>query len=237
MKALLLKAKKREATRKKVTSLRENGIVPAVLYGHKVNNVNLQVPMNDFIKIYREAGESMLFDLAINDDKPLKVIIKDVQRDPVRGDFLHIDFHQVSMHEKIQAQIPLKFIGIAPAVKIFGGVFITQKEILNVKCLPQDLVSEIEVDISSIVNLEDTIKIKDIKVLNKIEILDNLQEIVASVIVTKEEVVEVKPAATAGEAPVAASGEKKEEKTGEATEQKPQGGEKKQEQKKPDAKK
>lgn len=232
MKTLLLKVQKREAMKKKLNTLREKEIVPAVIYGHKIKNTNVQVSMHDFIKVHRVAGESTLFDLEINDEKPVKVIIKDIQRDPVKGDIIHIDFHQVSMTEKLQAQIPLKFIGIAPAIKTFGGVFVTQKESLSVKCLPQDLVSDIEVDVTSIVNLEDSIKIKNIKVPEKIEVLDNPEDIVAAVIVTKEEVVEIKPAVA--EADAIQASDKKE---GEPADAKASGGEQKAEQKKSEGKK
>lgn len=229
MKALILNVKKREVMGKKMAALREKGIIPAIVYGHQVLNVNVQVSIEEFKKIFREVGESAIFDLAIGDDKPRRVIIKDVQKDPVRGDFLHIDFYEVSMHEKLQTQIPLKFIGIAPAVKTFGGVFVTQKESVNVKCFPQDLVPEIPVDISTLVNLEDTIKIRNIIVPGKIEILDSQDDIVASVIVTKEEVAEVKATPAQTEA-APATPEKKDESS---VEQKPLGNQPKQEHKKP----
>ncbi|KKQ56860.1 MAG: 50S ribosomal protein L25 [Parcubacteria group bacterium GW2011_GWA2_38_13] len=232
MNTLLLKVQKREATKKKLNALREKEIVPAVIYGHKIKNTNVQVFMNDFIKVHRVAGESTLFDLVVNDEKPVKVIIKDVQRDPIKGDVVHIDFHQVSMTEKLQAQIPLRFIGIAPAIKTFGGVFVTQKEAISVKCLPQDLVTDIEVDVTSIVNLEDSIKIKNIKVPEKIEVLDDSEDIVAAVIVTKEEVVEVKP--VIAEADAIQASDKKE---GESADAKASGNDQKAEQKKPEGKK
>jgi len=233
MKSILLKAQKRDVVGKAASRIREKGLIPAVVYGHKIKNINIQVASNEFMKVYREAGESTLFDLSLNDASPVKVIIQDVQKDPVKGDFIHVDFHQVSMKEKLQTQIPLKFVGVAPAVKAFGGVFVTQKESINVKCLPQDLVSEIEVDVTPMVTLEDSLRIKDLRVSEKIEVLDNPQDIVASVIVTKEEVIEVKPAETVTEAG-AATAEKKE---GEGAPDKGQAAGEKSESKKAEAKK
>lgn len=225
MTKLTIQAKKRIIYGKKLFQIRARGIIPAVLYGHKVKNVNLEVNEHDFTTLYTKVGSSTLFDLIIDSEKPVKVIIQDIQKDPVKGEFIHIDFHQVSMKEKLHTEIPLQFIGIAPAVKTFGGVLVTNKNGLNVKCLPQDLVSEIQVDVSVLQKLEDSIKIKDIKIPEKIEVLDNPNDIVASVKVTKEEVEQPKPApgaeAATPEAAKASEAKETENKEGKAEEAKP----------------
>ena len=198
---LQLRVNKREEKGKKNTKLREDGKIPAVLYGHKVKNINLSVMGNEFRKIYKQAGESTLVDLSLENEKiPIKVIIQDVQRDPVREDFLHIDFHQVNMKEKLHTHINLSLVGEAPAVKAFGAVLVTNKYSIEVKCLPSDLVSEIPVDLSSLKNLEDSLRIKDLKIPKEIEVLDNPDEIVVIVTESKTE----KEAEKMAQAPVEA---------------------------------
>lgn len=195
---ILLNVKKRIEKKKKVDGLRSEGYIPAVLYGHKVENVNLSVSVGDFNKLYKLAGESTLIDLNIDESsKPVKVIIQDVQVDAVKRNFLHIDFHQVNMKEKLHTHIGLVFTGEAYAVKNFGGVLVTNKDTIEVKCLPTDLVSEITVDLSSLKNLEDTIRIKNLIIPRTIEVLDNPDEIVAIVSESKTE----KDAATMTQAP------------------------------------
>lgn len=179
---LVLNVKQRNATGKKVAELRKTGYIPGVIYGHKVKNANVSVSVNEFIKIYGRAGESTLIDLNLEGvSEPLKVIIQEVQRDPVKQKFLHVDFHQVNMYEKIHTHISLVFKGDAPAVKNFGGVIVTNKSSLEVKCLPADLVHEISLELSSLENLDDAIRVKDIQVPKGIEVLDDPHEIVVNV--------------------------------------------------------
>lgn len=183
-----LNVKKRSETKKKTLQLRKSGVIPAVVYGHKVDNLNVSVLENEFKKVYKTAGESTLVDLLVESSaNPVKVIIQDVQLDPVMGDYLHVDFHQVNMKERLHTNISLKFVGEAPAVKSSGGVLITNKNSIEVKCLPADLIHEIEVDLSPLKNLEDSIRIKDLKVPKVIEVLDLPDEIVAIVTESKTE--------------------------------------------------
>ncbi len=183
-----LNVKKRTETKKKTSQLRKRGAIPAVVYGHKVDNLNVSVLENEFKKVYKAAGESTLVDLLVESSvNPVKVIIQDVQLDPVVGNYLHVDFHQVNMKEKLHTNISLKFIGEAPAVKSSGGVLITNKNSIEVKCLPADLIHEIEVDLFPLKNLEDVIRVKDLKVPKIIEVLDLPDEIVAIVTESKTE--------------------------------------------------
>lgn len=192
-----MKAKLREETRKKVKDIRKKEIIPAVLYGHKIKNLNLAVPYSTFDGIFRKASSSSLVDLAIDEKKPVKVIIQSTQRDPLSNRYTHVDFYQVSMTEKIKAKIALKFINEAPAIKVFNGVLVTSIEKIEVSCLPQALVPEIEIDLSTLKTFEDSIHIKDLKVPAGIEILNNPTDIVVNVIPPRAEEVEIKPVAEA----------------------------------------
>jgi len=120
-----------------------------------------------------------LVDLTIDSGAAHKVLIQDVQRDPLLGRILHVDFREVKMDEKLEAEIKLEFVGEAPAVKAHGGILVRAKEHVSVRALPGDLVHEITVDLSSLANINDSIKVGDLKVPMGIEILDGEEEIVA----------------------------------------------------------
>src|SRR3989338_4769680 len=169
---LSLKTASRQETGKKLKLLREQGKSPAVLYGHKIKPVSLLVDYSVFEKIFKAAGESTLVDLSIDDQKPVKVLIQDYQLDPVSNQFIHVDFHQVRMDEKLHTEISLKFVGEAPAVKDYSGILVTNLHHLAVECLTQDLVHEIEVDLSPLKTLDSVIKVSDIKAPPGITILN-----------------------------------------------------------------
>ncbi len=178
-----LKAEKRDLQQK----LDPNFYVPGVLYGKKIENLNIKVKKNDFKKAWEEAGESNLIDLKINDTESVKVIIKDVQYEPVKYIPIHVDFYQVNMKEKITAEIPLEFIGESKAVKALGGLLMKYTDVVEVKCLPGDLLDHIDVDISLLTGFEDSIHMKDLKLPESMELLRDLEEIVVNVIAPKSD--------------------------------------------------
>lgn len=162
MSEIVLNAKNRE-TSTSVNELRKKNIVPAVLYGHGIKNKNLSVTLSEFNKAYRQAGESMLVDLVVEKEAPVKVLIHDTSRDVETHTVEHIDFYQVNMNEPITTDIPIVFSGVAPAVKTLGGILITQLDSIPVKCLPKDLVKAFIVDLSVLTDFNDKISIEDIK--------------------------------------------------------------------------
>ncbi len=217
MKDLQLKAEIRTKTGKKVKILRKEGFVPAVVYGHKTENIPLKIKYRDFKKIYEKAGESTLIELQIiprqkgsetetSKSEVKKVLIHNVQFDPLTDKFFHVDFYQVKMTEKITAEVALKFVGDAPAVKNKGGILVKNTDKLQVECLPQDLIHDIEVDIGKINELDDSIYVRDLPIPKGINILAGPDEPIATVVspstqeeekeeeeIKPEEVEEVKP--------------------------------------------
>ena len=179
-KAIILKAKIREITGKKVDQLRKENLIPAVLYGHGIKPQNILVNYLDFNKVYEKAGESALVELEVG-DKKANVLVHDTQMDPMSGKFSHIDFFQVNMKEEVETEIPLEFIGESPAVKELGGVLIKSLDEITVKCLPADLPEKYEIDISKLATFDDVIAVKDLQVSDKIEILVDGETIIASV--------------------------------------------------------
>lgn len=174
---LSLNAKTRLEIGKKVSQIRTAGKIPAVLYGHKIKPQSLMVDYSAFQKAFTTGGESTLVDLTIDDQKPVKVLIQDYQLDPLTNQFVHVDFHQVRMDEKLHTEIELKFINESPAVKGLGGILVTNIHALAVTCLPQDLVHAIEVDLSALKSFSDVIHVSDIKVPAGITVLTPTHEV------------------------------------------------------------
>jgi len=183
-------------------ALREKGLLPAVLYGKEINPVSLLISFDVFEKLYKEAGETTIINLTIEgDSQEHAVLIKDTQLNPITGKCLHVDFYQIKRGEKLHATIPLNFAGEPPAVKDFGGILITNKNEIEVECLPKDLPKEIVVDLSGLKEIDASIVIKDLKIPTGVEVLGELEEsivIVAPPAVEEEEKIVSEEEAVAG---------------------------------------
>ncbi len=186
-----LTVKIRETLGKKVKTLREKGIIPAVLYGEKIKAISLEVNYKDFEKIYEEAGESTVIKLKVQSPKSKvadkNVLIYDVVRDPVSDKFIHIDFYEVRMDRLITTEVPLVFEGEAPAVKNLEGILVKNITEVEVEALPVNLPHEINVDISVLNTFDDLIHIKDLKVPEGVKILAEPEEVIVSVVPPRSE--------------------------------------------------
>lgn len=186
---------------KKVRTLREQGKVPAVVYGHGVSPVALTVEALELARAYRQAGESSLVELSIEGGNNRKnVLIHDVSRDPLTGAFIHVDFYEVKMNEKLTAKVPLTFTGEAPATKGLGGTLVKNIHEVEVEALPKDLPHDLSVDVSSLETFEDHISVGDIPLPPGVRVLADPAEIVAVVVPPRaEEAVAPPPAEVLGE--------------------------------------
>ncbi len=171
----------------KLATVRNNGMVPAVVYGAHVENTILSVPSVDFIKVFRVAGESSTIQLAI-DGINVDVLIHDVQLDPLKGFPLHVDFLAVDMNKPVQVAIPLEFTGVAPAEKAGLGVLVKVLHEVEVSALPKDLPHAISVDLATLATLEDQIHVSNIVLPKGVEMITDTEEVVALVAAAKEEV-------------------------------------------------
>src|SRR6266571_3876718 len=144
--------------------LKARGIVPAVVYGGKEKSQPLQVSARDINAMLSHAsGENILVELEIAGEKATRTaLLQEVQHSPVGGDVLHVDFHAISMDEKIQADVPLEALGIPTGVKNFGGLLDQNLRALAIECLPRDLPDKITVDVSAL-NIGDSIHVRDVK--------------------------------------------------------------------------
>ncbi len=182
---LKLKAEKRD-TKTDVNELRVAGKVPAVFYGAKTESTPITIDKKDFIKVFREAGETTVIELDI-DGKNKSVLIHDIAFNPVSDDVDHVDFYVIDKSKKVTVSIPLNFVGEAPAVKNLGGTLVKVMHELEVEGLPDKLPHSIEVDISALATLESVIAVKDIKLSDGMEATDDPEEVIASIAIQKEE--------------------------------------------------
>lgn len=217
MDKIQLKASSRD-TKTNLKKLRAQGEVPAVLYGHNVKNISLMVKKTDFDKAFKKAGESTIINLITDDGTLHPVLIHDVQLHYLTSEPIHADFYQVSMTEKLKAKVVLEFTGEAPAVKTLGGVLVKVLSEVEVQCLPADLPHNIPVDISSLIDFQSTIHVKNLSIPDKVQILTPADETVAKVQPPRDVEAELAPTAAeaekaAVEAAVAASGKPADEKS------------------------
>jgi large subunit ribosomal protein L25 len=155
--------------------------IPAVVYGFGMENEVISVNKVDFKRVFAQTGKSSVLELKVEGDKAINVLVHDLQYHPVSGEIAHMDFLQVNMKEVVEAEISLVFVNDAPAVKEKGGTLVKVIDKVSVEALPDDLPSEIEIDLSKIVDFEDHIAIKDIKVSDKVKLLMDEEVIVALV--------------------------------------------------------
>jgi len=181
MDKVILEAKARAERGRKVNKGRKEGLVPAVVYGHSVESASLWVNALDLKRLLRKSGESTIIDLKIDGKDDRNVLIHEIQKDGVKGGFMHIDFFQVRMNEKIETEVELVFVGESKAVKEMGGILVKNIDKVKVRCLPADLPSHIDVDISVINTFEDHIAVKDLKVSSKVELDVEPETVVALV--------------------------------------------------------
>lgn len=177
---LSLKAEKREIVGSKINNLREQGLLPGVLYGPKIKNINLKLNQKDFEKTYEQAGESSLISLDVDGEK-YSVLIYEVSNESIKGNPEHVDFYQPILTEKVEANVPIIFEGESPAIKDLGGTLVKEIQEILIKALPEKLPREIKVDVSQLKELESEILVKDLNLEEGVETDKEPEEIVAIV--------------------------------------------------------
>lgn len=204
---------------KNADAVRAEDRVPAVVYGPDIESTSISIDENTFEKLYQQAGVSNLIDLEVEDGEDYVVLIQDLQFDPIKDRVMHADFKQIPMGQEIDADISLEFVGIAPGVKAHGGVLYKQMESVHVSCLPKDLVDHIEVDISVLEEIDDTLHVKDLEVPEGLTIQDDDDNLVVKVSeVTVEEFDEDEEGAEMGIEDIEVEGEEEELEEGEEAE-------------------
>ncbi len=180
----------------KPSDIRKAGNVPAVIYGkHLKESISIVCKKNDFIKRFKEAGYSTPLTLEWDGVNQF-VLVQDIQVDPVSDVLVHVDFLAVNKDEKVTAEVPVKLFWEAPVEKLGEGKIQLVKDFIEVEAFPQDLPHDFQVDISVIERMDDTIFVKDIKVSDKVKILDDEDQPIVTILKLTEEVEEAPVVAT-----------------------------------------
>jgi len=213
MEQIELKAEPRQISGKQVRQLRAEGFVPAVLYGSKIQATPIQIASKPLHKALAQAGGNTFIALQVGDKKPVLALAREVQRDALRHQIIHADFYQVVMTEKITVEVPLVFVGDAPALKD-GGILVHGLDTIEVQCLPADVPPSIEVDLSSLIDFHSRVAVADLHLPPAVTILSEPESLVAHIEAPRkaeeEEVVE-EVVFAAVEPELVAKREKKEE--------------------------
>ena len=176
-----LKAEKREILGRKVKQLRQEGVLPANIYGKKVKSQAVQVKLVDFEKVFGLVGETGLVELVVN-GKKRPVLIHNAQVDPVTDSVIHIDFLQVDLKEKVSAAVAIELSGEAPAEKEGKGTVVQYIDEIEVEALPANLPEKFEVNLSGLTEVDAAVQVKDLKVdKTKVEIQNDPGQIIVKV--------------------------------------------------------
>ena len=233
-----LEAQPREAgTKNHARRVRREGKIPAVVYGAGKDSMPVSVDPRHVLRILRsDSGHNTIFDLALQGADKTKAMIVDWQYEPIKGHLLHIDLKRIAMDKALRVNVPIVLQGVPAGVKTEGGILEQMLREVEIECLPGDIPSHIDVDVSEL-TFGKVLRVSDLPHNPKLKFLTEANQPVAHVTSVKEEVVATPEAvaAEAGAAPaepeVIKKGKTDAEGEGEAADAKPEKGEKKAEKK------
>lgn len=185
----VLNAEERTLRGSHLKALRREGILPAVVYGAGIESTAIELDQHEASKILATVGGSTLVTLNIGKEKH-RVLVREIQRDVIRLDILHVDFLKVAMDVKIRTMVPVELVGEAPVVYELGGLLVTGLNEIEVEALPSDLPERVTVDISSLVSMDDSITVADLVFGEGVEVLTSPDELIASAVYQVEEEIE-----------------------------------------------
>ena len=190
MEKYVLEAKKREVIGKQVKALRREGLLPAVIYGSDIEPMPLTLNTNEVRQILSVTGANTLITIKIGKKEHL-ALVRDLQREVINRNLLHIDFQAVSMEETISTTVPVLVVGESPAVKELNALLVTSMDYLQIEAKAKDLPDTISVDVSELVQIGDNIQVKDLIISGDVNILDD-QELTV-VVVAAPTLMEIEP--------------------------------------------
>jgi large subunit ribosomal protein L25 len=191
---------------KKVRAMRRQGIIPANIYGNNVESVAVQVPSDDLRHLMKNHSRTEIVYVQL-DGEERPTFIKDVHRNPVTDQVLHVDFFQISLKEKVKIEVPIHLVGIPPAVDQHGGILTHHLNYVLVEALPTSIPSSIEVDVSGLAEIGASIHVSDLTTDEGAEILQDAESVVARIDLPAAERSEAEEAAEAAEGEEGAEGE------------------------------
>ncbi len=187
MKEIVLQGKTRSVIGKQVRTLRREGWLPAVIYGHNITPLPISLNYHESVRVLQGISSSQLIVIEVDGHKHT-VLVREKQHQPVHGAYLHIDFQEVSMTEKLRTTVGIVFEGVSPAVKEISAIMVPQLEELEIECLPRDLPERVVVDISGLKSIGDSISVRDLQLPEKVTVLTEPNELV--VVITPPQAVE-----------------------------------------------
>ena len=179
MQKIVLEAERRTVKGKKVKALRREGKLPAVVYGYGIEPTPIQMEEKEASKVLASVGSSTLVTINLEGEE-YATLVRERQRDIIYRNLTHVDFQAVSMTEMVRANVPIYISDeSAPAVENFGAIINTGIDVLEIECLPQDLPERINIDISSLEEIGDSILVKDIALPDGVISLDDPDTLIA----------------------------------------------------------
>lgn len=173
-----LKASKRETTGKATRKLRHRGVLPAVVYGDRTASTSIELDMHEFERVYARTGRTQLIDLVVGSGRPHKVLVSEVQVSPRRNTVLHVDFHQVSLRERMQVEVPVAVTGEAEPVRAGEADVLQVLQTIRVECLPARIPEVIEVDVSGLDHVDAAVRISDLKLPEGVTAVSDPEDVV-----------------------------------------------------------
>ena len=186
MEKVVLKATKRDVIGKQVKALRREGKLPAVVYGRHLEPISIVMDSHTASMLLAKVTASSLVTIDV-DGTEYPALVRERQRDYIKGVLTHVDFLAVDMNETLRTSVGLAFVGVSPAVKDLNGILVHNLERLEVECFPGDLPERINVDIAMLKQIGDLIRVRDLPVSDKVRILADPEETIAVVTIIKEE--------------------------------------------------
>jgi large subunit ribosomal protein L25 len=198
-----LKVTPREALGKKVRALRREGLTPANIYGPKIESTAVQVLTEELRQVLKTAGRNDIVYLRLDGDEPRPTFVRDIQQNPVTDAILHVDFFQISLRDKVRADVPIHLVGLSPAVDTFGGILMHGLDHVTVEALPTEVPSFLELDVSSLIEINQALHVANLELPEAVTLLTDAEQVVAKVAppaVEPEPEVEEEEEAVEGEA-------------------------------------
>lgn len=194
-----LKADKRETTGKATRRLRRQGRLPAVVYGQRAA-ASIELDTHEFERVYARSGRTQLIDLVVGSGRPSKVLVKEVQISPRYNSLLHVDFHQVSLRERLQVDVPVSVTGEAEPVRAGEADVLQVLHSIRVECVPTKIPEVIEVDISGLAEVDAAVRLSDLHLPEGVTVVGDPDEVIVK-LAARRVVAEVEEAPAAEEAP------------------------------------
>lgn len=186
MEQIVIQADRREVVGKQVKELRRAGKLPAVLYGKQVDSVPIVLDQREASKILQGLSPSALIQVQLDGDE-FFALVREKQRDVIRGTLTHVDFQAVSLTERVRSQVSIRLVGESPATEELGGLLVTNVEQLDMEALPRELPDHIDVDVTGLENIGDAIYVRDLSLPEGVTLFADLDDVIVVVALPAEE--------------------------------------------------